>query len=518
MNTSDRAAMNAVKTRVEAIRNIMRTKQEGRVHCPEDRDVLFSHLKDVQDTMLARYDPTTDEWWAALVRSSGLVTLLVEMLLDLTFFDESSKYIGLVLYPLSFLVVRERLGSALGSVLDATVPVWEHIWSHRRHLNNLASTKQGKQTLSCWAQLVCAWAELYSEECDIPQQCHLTHVGLHVWIIHKDCPTELPLLHAIRVFEGYHLPEAVNSAQAFYVQCIEAPYGAGADALASRLSCALKEGVALPHKVEHDTIPLFGWLLFCVGEIYLCRSELHGRPLYDRFFSEMLDAIVGLSRDGVELTEVLTLFHKLVVCYAQFYLDHIPNLESPSMQDRTFVRWSYAWLNGRVLGMFLAQGLYILCHSLIFRVDEVDPELFAMELVLTWADWKIVLRRVQKSCATNTFAADLMFGIKDALHADCVPYLARAQRFAKNNAVERALGRFTELARVMDLDVGQDEISEFNATHCSWRGCPFYSDGVPPASLMACKGCGVTRYCGDDCQRHDWVDGKHKRQCQRLKV
>ncbi|GJE93193.1 zinc finger MYND domain-containing protein [Phanerochaete sordida] len=49
-------------------------------------------------------------------------------------------------------------------------------------------------------------------------------------------------------------------------------------------------------------------------------------------------------------------------------------------------------------------------------------------------------------------------------------------------------------------------------TRCTWREC-LCSVHEPLHKLQACRGCSLAAYCNDHCQRKDWTDGGHSKDC-----
>lgn len=64
------------------------------------------------------------------------------------------------------------------------------------------------------------------------------------------------------------------------------------------------------------------------------------------------------------------------------------------------------------------------------------------------------------------------------------------------------------LGSKMGLNEGRERTRTRN--YCAYWPCP-YSRQPPPNALSACRGCGVARYCGKDCQRGNWK--LHKKAC-----
>ncbi|VDB92146.1 unnamed protein product, partial [Peniophora sp. CBMAI 1063] len=89
-----------------------------------------------------------------LFDSGDLVSLLLEILLDPTFFKETPEYIAYSVYPLTIVASYGDLPVALAVLLRSATPLWTHVWDNRRHLTAFSTSQEGERALENWLRVI----------------------------------------------------------------------------------------------------------------------------------------------------------------------------------------------------------------------------------------------------------------------------------------------------------------------------------------------------------------------------
>ncbi|KZV66312.1 hypothetical protein PENSPDRAFT_95812 [Peniophora sp. CONT] len=109
----------------------------------------------------------------------------------------------------------------------------------------------------------------------------------------------------------------------------------------------------------------------------------------------------------------------------------------------------------------------------------------------------------------------LVYAINQNLHS----YLHKnGSKFLEEEAPPistRWLGLFYRFHCMAGLDpsYSKAEYENHREQICDWQRCRHSWEPATDKKLKLCRGCGVARYCGPDCQRLDWKEGRHKEMC-----
>lgn len=148
----------------------------------------------------------------------------------------------------------------------------------------------------------------------MPPECCLPHVGLHLWILYPDSldvSYQCPLNAVGPLFVNPAHTADTSLSRDFYLQCVQAPYGAGGDALARKLASELRGGPSSVEKLANLILPTLSWLAVGVQAPFIPAASSHG------LLRELIRNVEMLAQMGGEHTRTLVLSQKIAMQLAR---------------------------------------------------------------------------------------------------------------------------------------------------------------------------------------------------------
>ncbi|EKM50120.1 uncharacterized protein PHACADRAFT_264672 [Phanerochaete carnosa HHB-10118-sp] len=158
----------------------------------------------------------------------------------------------------------------------------------------------------------------------------------------------------------------------------------------------------------------------------------------------------------------------------------------------------------------------LLCHyCMVYMEKNGEVESFAQ--LIAFVSW--CLQRFRQLYQSGKDDTPKMVAIRrHTLRA----WQATTSQLNRSRLVQRDKGwkRFSLLwQRVGDLippvpDMEADEAAFEVLQRCGWGEC-LCSVHKPAHRMKICKGCWVVAYCGPRCQKNDWENGGHQKDCRK---